>query len=45
MNDLFINSNNSLIKTQSRAKGTLDNYLKNRFKLDGDLYCRSEKVN
>ena len=27
-----------------RAKGTLDNYLQNRFKLDGNLFCRSSKI-
>ena len=33
-----------MTQTPSRAKGTLDNYLENRFKLDGNLYCRNVKV-
>ena len=27
-----------------RFKGTMDNYLKNRFKLDGNLYCKNSKI-
>lgn len=30
--------------TQVRCKGTLDNYLQNRFKLDGNLFCRNVKI-
>ena len=30
--------------TQVRYKGMMDNYLQNRFKLDGNLFCRNRKI-
>ena len=33
-----------MTQTSRRSKGTLDNYLENRFKLDGNLYCLNAKV-